>query len=82
MHTLNRDPRFNYITPEDYVELCKQDKRLPQKSAGYYRNVIKENKNKACINCGQPVWMLGELEMCFTCVTGEADPSDDYELIE
>lgn len=35
--------------------------------------------------CGNPVWVIGSAEVglsCFTCITGEADPSDDYEIAE
>jgi hypothetical protein len=38
-----------------------------------------------CSNCGQPIWVIGSAEvghMCFTCITGEADPSEDYEIAE
>ena len=33
--------------------------------------------------CGGPIWVIGSAEVglsCFTCITGEADPSDDYEI--
>jgi hypothetical protein len=34
-----------------------------------------------CMNCGRPIWrMVANLGMCFTCITGESDASDDYEL--
>lgn len=35
--------------------------------------------------CGAPIWVIGSAEAglsCFTCITGEADPSDDYEIAE
>ncbi len=35
--------------------------------------------------CGAPIWVIGSAEaglMCFTCITGEADPSEDYEIAE
>lgn len=35
--------------------------------------------------CGEPIWVIGSAEAglaCFTCVTGEADPSEDFELEE
>ena len=34
-----------------------------------------------CMVCGDPVWRLGGCGMCFSCTTGEADNSYDYELI-
>jgi hypothetical protein len=36
-------------------------------------------------HCGEPVWVIGSAEvglMCFTCITGEAVPSEDYEIAE
>lgn len=42
-------------------------------------------KNGAkCIVCGAPIWAAGSAvtgtNMCFTCTTGEADDSEDYEV--
>lgn len=39
---------------------------------------------KRC-SCGEPIWVIGSAEAghaCFTCITGEADPSEDYEIAE
>jgi len=36
-------------------------------------------------SCGQPIWVIGASQaghMCFTCSTGEADCSEDYEIDE
>lgn len=37
-----------------------------------------------CICCGQPIWALAYavsgVDMCFTCQTGTADDSEDYEI--
>ena len=36
--------------------------------------------------CGGFMWVIGSALLggstCFTCITGEADPSDDYEIAE
>lgn len=35
--------------------------------------------------CGNSIWVIGSAEAglsCFTCITGEAVPSDDYEIAE
>jgi Zn finger protein HypA/HybF involved in hydrogenase expression len=35
--------------------------------------------------CGAPIWVIGSAEAgnaCFTCITGESDPSEDYEIAE
>lgn len=38
----------------------------------------------ACMICGAPIWAAGSAitgsYMCFTCITGEADDSEDYEI--
>ena len=39
---------------------------------------------ETCIICGAPIWAAGSAitgtYMCFTCTTGEADNSEDYEI--
>lgn len=38
----------------------------------------------ACLQCGAPIWAAGSAIMgtnlCFSCATGEADDSEDYEI--
>ena len=45
----------------------------------------RKNNGASCIICGRPIWAAGsaivETDMCFTCITGEADDSDDYEIV-
>jgi len=34
-------------------------------------------------SCGEPIWIVGSAEAgygCFSCITGESTPSDDYEI--
>jgi hypothetical protein len=41
--------------------------------------------DRRCSQCGAPIWVIGASQvglMCFTCITGEADPSSDYEIAE
>lgn len=36
-------------------------------------------------DCGEPIWAIGSAVAhyaCFTCITGVADPSEDYEIDE
>ena len=37
-----------------------------------------------CMICGAPIWAAGSAitgtNLCFTCATGEADDSEDYEV--
>jgi len=50
------------------------------------RDTLRAYKRGAkCINCGNPIWVIGSAlaaNMCFTCITGEAIPEDDYEIDE
>lgn len=43
-----------------------------------------KKKGAKCMICGAPIWAAGSaitgLDRCFTCTTGEADDSDDYEI--
>ncbi|MBD2847454.1 hypothetical protein IDH44_19805 [Paenibacillus sp. IB182496] len=46
---------------------------------------VSAKENGACCGqCGQPIWAVGTAiagwNSCFTCLTGEADHSDDYEI--
>jgi hypothetical protein len=50
-------------------------KRLNSKLADYKRG--------AKCSCGNDIWVIGSAfvgNSCFTCITGEGDPSDDYEI--
>ena len=41
-------------------------------------------KGKTC-DCGNPIWVIGSAvsgAACFTCITGESMPDDDYEIDE
>ena len=39
----------------------------------------------SCMVCGAPIWAAGSAitgtNMCFACTTGEADDSEDYEIV-
>jgi len=67
-----------YITPEQAKKL--HDKLNPHdiRSLSYWK---KKSKDKRWCQCGQErVWKFGGTGLCFSCTTGEADASDDYEL--
>ena len=41
-----------------------------------------KRKGVTC-ECGNPLWVIGSAisgKACFTCITGETDPSEDYEI--
>ena len=43
-----------------------------------------KKKGVKCMICGAPIWAAGSaitgMNHCFTCTTGEADDSKDYEI--
>ncbi|WP_366922118.1 hypothetical protein MFMK1_002554 [Metallumcola ferriviriculae] len=46
----------------------------------------RKNAGAVCNNCGEPIWAAGSaivgFDGCFTCITGESDDSEDYEVCE
>ena len=48
--------------------------------------VERKKAGATCILCGRPIWAVGtamtEWDGCFTCITGSANDSDDYEIDE
>jgi hypothetical protein len=49
------------------------------------RDCISASLGGTRCQCGEPIWVIGSAfvgYMCFTCITGEAFPSDDYEIDE
>lgn len=50
--------------------------------AGFQAAIAKKKNGAKCLVCDQPVWAHGGCGMCFSCTTGEADASDDYEFNE
>ena len=48
-------------------------------------DALSANKHDVKCACGNPIWVIGSAlsgYACFTCITGEADPEDDYEIDE
>jgi len=49
------------------------------------KNAVKRKREGAtCTVCGAPIWAIGSavggFDGCFTCITGEHDDSEDYEV--
>ena len=44
---------------------------------------LKDYKNGVRCTCGDEIWVIGSASVgnsCFTCITGESHPEDDYEI--
>jgi hypothetical protein len=47
------------------------------------RESLEAAERGECCDCGEPIWVLGSAIVgrgCFTCITGQATPAEDYEI--
>jgi hypothetical protein len=47
------------------------------------KRALKDYKNGGKCSCGNDIWVIGSASVgnsCFTCITGESTPIDDYEI--
>ena len=76
------------------ISINKFIKDYMKNNNGESEQIVKKNLQEAvkrkkegavCSICGQPIWAIGSsiaFEGCFSCITGEADDSEDYEIDE
>lgn len=78
---------FSPISIEDFLKSYKESN--PGVNLDNLRSVLPDvveaKKNGAvCNQCKQPIWAVGTAVVgwdgCFTCITGEANTSEDYEI--
>lgn len=67
---------FIYITPEEIKKKHPDFKETLEKLREIASLPIVDCEN----DCGEKAWKLARVGLCFTCTTGEADASGDYEL--
>ena len=84
---MRRKMGFTPIRVEEYVKLHVKSnpEEKPADLLGSFRRCIGEALAGARCHCGEPIWVIGSVfagHACFTCITGEADPSEDYEIDE
>ena len=71
----------HFITPEEAVEIHNKQNPRDLKTVEYYEQLAKDYS--LCEVCNEEkVWRFAGCGMCFSCTTGEANASDDYELKE
>jgi hypothetical protein len=76
---------FIPISQQEYVELHLRsnpdtDRNNLEKRL---RHAIESHERGIRCRCGEEIWIIGSAEVglsCFTCITGEATPDDDYEI--
>lgn len=84
-HAALRMSGFTPIRLQDYVTLHLRNNSGTDRAdlvARLHRAIAAHQSGRRC-RCGEPIWIIGSAEVglsCFTCITGEADPSGDYEI--
>ena len=74
------------ISVEKFADMVmKNNKGIIKRTCKTLRETLAAKKNGArCMVCGAPIWAAGSAitgsNLCFTCTTGEADDSEDYEI--
>lgn len=77
---------FVPIRLEDYVNLCLRSNPRVDRTDLVKRlqyAIDADKKGERC-HCGAPIWIVGSAEAglaCFTCITLEAEPHNDYEIV-
>lgn len=77
---------FNYISIEEYIKsyININPKENSKELRKRFQEVIEDRKKGIKCYCGNEIWIVGSAivgNSCFTCITGEAYPDDDYEII-
>lgn len=78
---------FVPIGVNEYVKLhvkANPDEKASEVLARFRRCISDALAGARCF-CGAPIWVVGSVSAghgCFTCITGEAYPSEDYEIDE
>ena len=78
---------FTSISIDRYVELHMRsnpgDSRKRLKAA--LESALRASMGGVTCRCGNPIWVIGSAlagNACFTCITGESFPDEDYEIDE
>lgn len=80
---------YDCISLEEFVELLIKEN--PHANATEITESLRyavslKKEGVGCVNCGKLIWAIGTtlsgVLMCFSCVTGEAMPDDEYEIDE
>ena len=78
---------FVPISIDDYVTkfLAANSGSKRSEVTARLKETLADFKAGAHCSCGAPIWVIGSAEVgnaCFSCITGEAYPNEDYEIAE
>ncbi len=76
---------FVSISINDYIKKHIENNPTEDKKDLRTRidSTLEDYKNGVKCSCGNDIWVIGSASvgnMCFTCITGEAYPKDDFEI--
>jgi len=76
---------FASISMEKYIRLHLKSnpEQLEKDVRKHLERALKAYQNEVKCDCGNDIWVVGAAFMgnsCFTCITGEAFPDNDYEI--
>ncbi len=79
---------FTFISLEKFIEINNKPKThvTDEQIEDIQAAVERRDTGAECFVCGcSPIWAVGSAlcgtDMCFTCITGESDAANDYEVI-
>jgi hypothetical protein len=79
---------FVPISLEDYIEkaVASNPGSSREEITDSLKDALRAYKEDVRCQCGNPIWVIGSAAVgwygCFSCITGEAIPDDDYEIDE
>jgi hypothetical protein len=78
---------FVAIRMDEFIKLHRKSNpgERPDEFITLLRRSVADARQGSRCHCGAPIWAIGSAVVgnaCFTCITGEADPSSDYEIDE
>jgi hypothetical protein len=81
----NQKVSFAPISIEEYVDLHLRSNPEDTREdvTARLRSALQDHHRGVRCSCGNPIWVIGSAVMgnaCFTCITGEAVPYEDYEI--
>jgi hypothetical protein len=82
---MNVPTGFTPISLDGYVELHLRGNPGTDRAEliAQVRYAIDAYRRDVRCQCGAPIWIMGSAQAglaCFTCITGEAAPDNDYEI--
>ncbi len=76
---------FKRISIDKYIKLHLKNNPTENKVdlERRLKNALKDYREGVKCSCGNDIWVIGSASVgnsCFTCITGESMPVDDYEI--